>query len=47
MTKKEEEILKWHWAGKAHSWICRKYKVTRVDIENLFLKHAQEAKEKK
>jgi DNA-binding CsgD family transcriptional regulator len=36
--KKEKEILKWHYAGKKHSWIADKFGVSKKDIEELILK---------
>lgn len=41
MTKKEMEILEWHYAGKKHSWICRRYGITKRDIEELILQHGK------
>jgi len=38
MTPEQKtEILKWHYAGKKHSWITGKFGVTKKDIEELIL----------
>lgn len=38
ISRKDFEILKWHWAGKPHSWIMEKYNVSREYIHDLILK---------
>ncbi|MEM4271386.1 MAG: hypothetical protein QXO70_04830 [Candidatus Pacearchaeota archaeon] len=40
-NKKDMEILKWHYAGKPHSWIAEKYGVPKRYIEKLVLEYGK------
>jgi len=40
ISLRDYEILKWHCAGRKHSWIARKYKVSRKYIDELIRKTA-------
>lgn len=40
ITQKEYEILKEHWAGKRHTFICRKHNITKPQLYDLIEKTA-------
>ena len=41
ITSKEAEILKWHHAGKNHTWISDKFNISIPEIRTLILKTAK------